>query len=130
MELSTTSRGKAKLLWNGYVYTKHIEKNGMIQWHCTYSGLGTADINQMKERNQNLTLLPSLSLSSGVDGSSLLQLPVLLTVDTCVDDVSLTTFLSSSFTPVSMAASEATTINLNLQHYEYCMCIKIQYSFY
>ena len=38
MELSTTTRGKAKLLWNGYVYTKHIEKHGMgmmIWWHST-----------------------------------------------------------------------------------------------
>ena len=34
MELSTTTRGKAKLLWNGYAYTKHIEKNGMIRWRC------------------------------------------------------------------------------------------------
>ena len=33
MELSTTTRGKAKLLWNGY--TKHTEKNYMIRWHCT-----------------------------------------------------------------------------------------------
>ena len=33
MELSTTTRGKAKLLWNGY--TKHTEKNDMIRWHCT-----------------------------------------------------------------------------------------------
>ena len=37
MELSTTTRGKAKLLWmplwNSYAYTKHIEKNGMIRWH-------------------------------------------------------------------------------------------------
>ena len=32
MELSTTTRGKAKLLWNGY--TKHTEKND-IRWHCT-----------------------------------------------------------------------------------------------
>ena len=30
MELSTTTRGKAKLLWNGY--TKHTEKNNMIRW--------------------------------------------------------------------------------------------------
>ena len=33
MELSTTTRGKAKLFWNGY--TKHTEKNDMIRWHCT-----------------------------------------------------------------------------------------------
>ena len=33
MELSTTTRGKAKLLWNGY--TKHTEKNDMIRWHYT-----------------------------------------------------------------------------------------------
>ena len=33
MELSTTTRGKAKLLWNGY--TKHTEKNDTIRWHCT-----------------------------------------------------------------------------------------------
>ena len=33
MELSTTTRGKAKLLWNGY--TKHTEKNDMIRWRCT-----------------------------------------------------------------------------------------------
>ena len=34
MELSTTTtRGKAKLLWNGY--TKHTEKNVMIRWRCT-----------------------------------------------------------------------------------------------
>ena len=33
MELSTTARGKAKLLWNGY--TKHTEKNDMIRWCCT-----------------------------------------------------------------------------------------------
>ena len=33
MELSTTTRRKAKLLWNGY--TKHTEKNYMIRWHCT-----------------------------------------------------------------------------------------------
>ena len=33
MELSTTTRGKAKLLWNGY--TKHTEKNYIIRWHCT-----------------------------------------------------------------------------------------------
>ena len=32
-ELSTTTRGKAKLLWTGY--TKHTEKNDMIRWHCT-----------------------------------------------------------------------------------------------
>ena len=36
MELSTTTRGKAKLLWNGYAYTKHIEKNGIIRWRCTW----------------------------------------------------------------------------------------------
>ena len=35
MELSTTTRGKVKLLWNGYAYTKHIEKNGLIRWCCT-----------------------------------------------------------------------------------------------
>ena len=29
------NQGKAKLLWNGYAYTKHIEKNGMIWWRCT-----------------------------------------------------------------------------------------------
>ena len=34
MELSTTTRGKAKLLWNGY--TKHTEKNDMIRRRCTY----------------------------------------------------------------------------------------------
>ena len=33
MELSTITRGKAKLLWNGY--TKHTEKNDMIRWRCT-----------------------------------------------------------------------------------------------
>ena len=33
MELSTTTRGKAKLLWNGY--TKHTEKNDTIRWRCT-----------------------------------------------------------------------------------------------
>ncbi len=35
MEVTTTTRGKPKLLWAGYAYTKHTEKNGMIRWRCT-----------------------------------------------------------------------------------------------
>ena len=34
MEISTTTRGKPKLLWNGYAYTKHVENNGIIRWRC------------------------------------------------------------------------------------------------
>ena len=34
MEISTTTKGKPKLLWNGYAYTKHVENNGMIRWRC------------------------------------------------------------------------------------------------
>lgn len=40
MELTTTSKGKPKLCFNGYTYTKKIAKKDWIRWQCTHERTG------------------------------------------------------------------------------------------